>query len=114
MDRMTLTTTLTLLVRASRRRQERRVSKYLEHAPSIDMEDVFSYWSAELQPITGGLPSLGKVAHRCLGKPATSAASERSFSRAGFLIQCRRNRLSPRTIDNILFLNNYLNNKLRN
>ncbi|KAK3929810.1 E3 SUMO-protein ligase ZBED1 [Frankliniella fusca] len=48
-----------------------------------------------------------------LGKPATSAGSERTFSSAGFLIQCRRNRLSARTVDNMLFLNSYLANKYR-
>ncbi|KAK3908788.1 E3 SUMO-protein ligase ZBED1 [Frankliniella fusca] len=88
------------------------VTAYLANAPSIDLEDLFAYCRAE-QPITGRFPVLAKLAHGLMGKPAASAGSERSFSRAGFLIQCRRNRLSPRTIDNILFLDSYLNNKLK-
>ncbi|KAE8739424.1 hypothetical protein FOCC_FOCC015076 [Frankliniella occidentalis] len=94
--------------------QKDEVTTYLEQAPSVDVEDMYTYWRSELQPITGVFQSSAKVAHRLMGMPATSAASKRSFSRAGFLINCRRNRLAPRTIDNILFLNSYLTNKMRN
>ncbi|KAK3933117.1 Zinc finger protein 618 [Frankliniella fusca] len=90
------------------------VSAYLQDAPDVDIEDVFPYWKAEAHPVTGRYPKLAKLAHQELGKPATSAGSERGFSRAGFLIQARRNRLSPKTIDNILFLNSYLRNKMMN
>ena len=61
----------------------------------------------------GHFPMLAKLAHRELGKPASSAPSERVFSKAGFVIQARRNRLAPSTVNNILFLHSYLKYKTK-
>lgn len=49
-------------------------------------------------------PCLQKVALRLLVVPASSASSERVFSKAGFIITLRRNQLAPPTVDAMLFL----------
>ncbi|KAE8746808.1 hypothetical protein FOCC_FOCC006443 [Frankliniella occidentalis] len=54
---------------------------------------------------------MAKLAQRTLGKPATSAPSERLFSAAGFLIQERRTRLAPDLVDKVLFLHSFMINK---
>lgn len=50
-------------------------------------------------------PKLSKLAMKILNIPASSAASERVFSLAGNVISEKRNRLEPKTVDSILFLN---------
>lgn len=50
-------------------------------------------------------PKLSKFAKKMLAIPASSAASERVFSAAGNLISEKRNRLGPKSVNNILFLN---------
>lgn len=40
--------------------------------------------------------------------PATSAASERNFSTAGWIYNVRRSQLDPDTLDDLLFLWSYL------
>ncbi|KAE8751265.1 hypothetical protein FOCC_FOCC002093 [Frankliniella occidentalis] len=57
-----------------------------------------------MDPVTGRFRNLAKLAHQLMGQPATSAGSERVFSKAGFVMQARRNRLAPQTVDNVLFL----------
>lgn len=46
-----------------------------------------------------------------LSIPATSVPSERVFSKAGFVCNQRRNRLEPKKVDQILFLNAYLSSE---
>lgn len=53
-------------------------------------------------------PALGRVARMILGTPASSAASERVFSDANLLITDRRSCLAPESIDDILFLHDFL------
>lgn len=53
----------------------------------------------------GKYPRLSKMAINLLSIPASSAASERVFSLAGNIITEKRNRLVPKTVDSILFLN---------
>lgn len=50
-------------------------------------------------------PRLSQFAKKILAIPASSAASERVFSAAGNLITEKRNRLGPKSVNNILFLN---------
>jgi len=40
--------------------------------------------------------------------PATSVPSERIFSKAGQIVSQRRNRLSPKNVDVLIFLNKNL------
>jgi len=54
-------------------------------------------------------PKLATIAHQVFAIPASSAASERSFSAAGFTVSERRSALSPDTVDDILFVHS--NNK---
>lgn len=48
-------------------------------------------------------PKLSAIAKWVLSAPATSCASERNFSAAGFTMD-HRNRLLPTTLDDCLFL----------
>ncbi len=51
-------------------------------------------------------PRLYKVAKFLLPIPASSASSERMFSKAGFVLNERRQRLSPNSVDDILLHSN--------
>lgn len=50
-------------------------------------------------------PRLSKLAKKYLMIPATSVPCERVFSKAGELVSDRRNRLSPKHVEQLLFLN---------
>ena len=62
-------------------------------------ENLLFFWEKQ-----GRFPRLQQLAKRFLCIPATSAASERCFSAAGRVIEARRNRLNPGTVDAILYL----------
>ncbi|XP_011408502.2 PREDICTED: zinc finger BED domain-containing protein 1-like [Amphimedon queenslandica] len=53
-------------------------------------------------------PRLMQIAKKYLCIPGSSVPSERLFSKAGQLVSERRNRLKPKNIDLLLFLNNNL------
>ncbi|XP_077412229.1 E3 SUMO-protein ligase ZBED1-like isoform X2 [Vanacampus margaritifer] len=77
------------------------VQKYLG-APNIPrVESPLQYW--ESQKYT--LPILYKLAISYLCTPASSVPCERVFSKAGEILCKKRNRLSPKTLEKILFLN---------
>lgn len=57
-------------------------------------------------------PKLSKLAINLLSIPASSASSERVFSLAGNIITDKRNRLEPKTVDSIIFLNSIYKKKL--
>ena len=48
-------------------------------------------------------PKLSLIALWLLSCPATSCSSERNFSTAGFIV-AHRNRLNPKTVDDLLLL----------
>ena len=52
-------------------------------------------------------PRLATIAKRVFAVPATSAAVEREFSLAGNIITKKRSRLSPETVNDIIFLNSF-------
>jgi hypothetical protein len=54
-------------------------------------------------------PEIYSLQKKYLCLPATSVPSERLFSKAGQVANDRRNRLNPKNINRILFLNNNMN-----
>jgi hypothetical protein len=52
-------------------------------------------------------PRLARIAKRIFAVPATSAAVEREFSLAGNIVTKKRSRLSPGTVNDIIFLNSF-------
>ena len=78
------------------------VQRYLDSQFAWDGEDLLSFW--KLLEQQGSYPMLTKVARMILCIPASSASSERVFSSAGRVLEARRNRLNPGTVDAILFL----------
>lgn len=56
-------------------------------------------------------PTLYRIAFKYLCIPASSVPSERLFSKAGLVTNQRRNRLKPKKLDQILFLNSYCSSK---
>ena len=52
-------------------------------------------------------PRLAILAKRVLAIPATSANSERNFSRAGIIVNDKRSQISPENVDHSLVIHNY-------
>lgn len=76
------------------------VKQYLE-LPHLDRKkDPLEFW--KLQKNT--LPLLSKLASKYLSIPATSVPCERLFSKAAIITNERRNRLSPKKLDELLFI----------
>lgn len=65
-----------------------------------DEDRLLEFWERQAPTF----PRLRASARRILCVPASSAASERTFSSAGRVIEASRNRLNPGTLDSILFL----------
>ncbi|XP_052753998.1 E3 SUMO-protein ligase ZBED1-like [Galleria mellonella] len=83
------------------------LKQYLD-APYLDRKkDPLQFWE-ERKHI---FPSLYRMACKYLCIPATSVPSERLFSKAGLLTNQRRNRLLPKKLDQILFLNSVCREK---
>ena len=72
--------------------------------PVVEMDtDPLQYWKEKRE--AGVLVQLVPVIKKFLCVPATSVPSEQLFSKAGELISARRNRLSGKNVDMLLFLN---------
>ena len=79
------------------------VERYLQaHFTANQCQDdaILEFWQD--QRLT--FPLLSMLARAVLCVPASSASSERNFSSAGRVLEARRNRLNPGTVDSILFL----------
>ena len=75
------------------------MTSYLRTRPPTDV-NVLSWWKEEATHF----PKLSTLARQLLAIPATSTASQRSFSAAGCTVSARRTALAPETVDNILFI----------
>jgi len=71
-------------------------------------QDILQWWKEH----SDKLPLMAKLASRILAIPASSAASERSFSTSGRVIEERRTRLKGDTVDSLLFLNDFFKKKM--
>ena len=70
--------------------------------PNAKMDiDIYRWW----QDRSNQFPLLYELAVKYLYLPATSSASERIFSTAGYVLNQRRTRLTGENLNNILFLN---------
>lgn len=77
------------------------VTRYIERSVPEDVQQVLHWWSIHRH----SFPRLSKVARRIMNIPASSATSERCFSRAGLVITDRRSRIDPDHVNDILFIN---------
>ncbi|KAK3911400.1 Transposable element Hobo transposase [Frankliniella fusca] len=84
------------------------VTQYLEMGATTPAEELLQFWKLLDRP--GGLPKLSQLTRRELGKLATAAPSERVWSKTGFILNNRRNRLSPSHLNSIIFLGSFLKN----
>lgn len=62
--------------------------------------NIMSWWRNQ----SAKLPRLSQIARYILSVPASSAPSERNFSVAGLTVSKLRNKLSPKNVDDLLFL----------
>ena len=80
------------------------VRRYFEEGNIERKKDPLQWWKQHHKRF----PRLQVLAHRYLCIPGSSVPSERLFSKAGILVSERRNRLKPKNVDQILFLNQNL------
>ena len=81
------------------------LDRYVNEGRSLKIhEDVFDWWHKHKKIY----PHLYKMAMRYLIVPATSADSERVFSTAGYVLSCKRSKLSGSHANMIIFLNKNL------
>ena len=73
-----------------------------EKIVSDSLLDVISFWCSNL--VREKFPNLSKVACGVLSIPASSAASERTFTSCGSTISKKRAQLSGSTVDFIIVL----------
>lgn len=86
------------------------VLRYLEKVIFVRQEeelDVCSWWKEHKEKYPGLYALFQKYA--CV--PVTSACAESKFSQAGFVINCKRTSLSPSSVNDILFLKSYFDEK---
>lgn len=74
------------------------ISKYTNSDDEYD--NPLRFWK-EQAPV---LPTLSKLSRKIFCIPASSAAVERAFSSAGFIISQRRSNLNPSTVNDIMLV----------
>ena len=67
----------------------------------VETKDVFSWWNEN----KFRYPNIFQFVKKYLILPATSVSSERVFSKAGEIILAKRNRLSRKRANELIFLN---------
>ncbi|XP_068081423.1 E3 SUMO-protein ligase ZBED1-like isoform X2 [Anabrus simplex] len=75
------------------------LERYLRQNCGME-EDIASYWRTNGQ----NYPKLHQIAKKVLCIQASSSASERNFSSAGFILNARRSHLHPDNVDALLFI----------
>ncbi|KAK1889339.1 Zinc finger BED domain containing protein 1 [Dissostichus eleginoides] len=80
------------------------VQRYMTDPPLERSKDPLAYW-VDHQNV---YPNLFKLAKQFLCMPASSVPSERVFSKCGEILSKKRNRLNPKTVEKIMFLNKNL------
>jgi len=70
---------------------------------SDDPYDILPWWKEKASMF----PLLARLARMILCIPATSASSERTFSRAGLIVTEKRTRLDPKRVNDLLVIHNY-------
>ena len=76
------------------------ISEYLSFPEALEDTNPLIWWKAN----EGSLPVLSKLARRLLILPASSAPSERVFSKVNEVVDKKRNRLAPSTTEQLIFL----------
>lgn len=74
--------------------------KYIKHADRRGQSSLLQWWKENEKVY----PNMAMLARRMLACQATSAASERVFSRSGALASKTRNRLTDRALNMLTFL----------
>jgi hypothetical protein len=77
------------------------VSRYFEERNINRKDNPLQWWKENGMRF----PKLQVLARKYLAIPGSSVASERFFSKAGELVSEKRNRIKPKNIDMMLFLN---------
>ena len=77
------------------------VQRYMMEPNIGRLEDPLQYWERQKHIY----PHLYDLATKFLCTPASSVPCERVFSKAGEILSKKRNRLSPATVEKLLFLN---------
>lgn len=85
--------------------EEDEVDSYVRQRPTMtDDQDLLGWWKTN----SSVYPKLAQLARQVLCVPASSSSSERVFSEAGRTIEERRTRLSPSSVNALLFLHDAL------
>jgi hypothetical protein len=89
------------------------IDLYLKHGSDKTTSEIHDAQVEEYNPLSfwkkrhASYPVLAKVAARVFAVPATSAAVEREFSLTGNIITQKRSKLSPDTVNDIVFNHSY-------
>lgn len=82
--------------------QKDEMEKYFNMDVPSDCKDLLQWWKTH----STSLPKLSAIAKKVLCIPASSAASERNFSRAGLIVTDRRSHIDPDHVNNLLMIRN--------
>ncbi|KAK3931916.1 Transposable element Hobo transposase, partial [Frankliniella fusca] len=92
--------------KTARAESQDEVARYLSMATSVPAELLLQFWKMMDRP--DGFPKLARLARRELGNLSTAAPSERVWSKTSFILNNRRNRLTPKHLNSIIVLCSWL------
>ena len=78
---------------------ENEIQRY-SNTETTEVEDIYDYWFSKRESYV----ILSNLALMLLASSGTSVPSERLFSKSGYQLWDRRNRLSPSRIEMIIFI----------